>query len=90
MPGISGLRGLYAALDVHGYARARTSIYIYMPSLVLGPSCCLPPSMAGQGPFWCQLGLLQCSLGFRGLYFYAFGEQPGFEAPFWVPSDMLD
>ena len=30
MPGISGLRGLYAALDVHGYARARTSIYIYI------------------------------------------------------------
>ena len=28
--GISGPRGLYAALDVHGYAQARTSIYIYI------------------------------------------------------------
>ena len=46
--------------------------------------------MAGQGPFWCQLGLLQCSLALRGLYFYALGEQPGFEAAFGVCLDMLD
>ena len=51
-----------------------------MPSLGLGASCCLPP-MAGQGPFWCQFGVLQCFLGLRRLHFYAFIEQPCFEAP---------
>ena len=35
-----------------------------MPSLGAGPSCCVPPPMAGQGPFWWQFGLLPCSLGF--------------------------
>ena len=61
-----------------------------MPSLGLGPSCCQPPPMAGQGPFWSQFGLLQCFLGLRRLHFYAFGEQPSFEVPFGVSSDMLD
>ena len=53
--------------------------------------------MTGQAPFWrqlgllqCSLGLLQCFLGLHGLHFYAFGEQPGFEAAFGVPPDMLD
>ena len=46
--------------------------------------------MAGPGPFRRQLGLLQCSLGLRGLPFYAFIEQAGFEAPFGVSSDVLD
>ena len=45
-----------------------------MPSLGLGPSCCGAVPMAGQGPFWCQLGLLQCSLGLRGFHFFAFIE----------------
>ena len=27
-----------------------------MPSLGLGPSCCVGSPMAGQGPFWLQLG----------------------------------
>ena len=61
-----------------------------MPSLGLENSCCPSSSMAGQGPFWCQLGLLQCSLGLRGLHFYVFDEQPGFEAAFGVSPDMLD
>ena len=61
-----------------------------MPSLGLENSCCPAPPMAGQGPFCCQLGLLQCSLGLRRLHFYAFGEQPSFEAPFGMSSDMLD
>ena len=46
--------------------------------------------MAGQGPFWCQLAFLQCFLGLRGLHFYAFGEEPSFEGPLGVSSDMLD
>ena len=61
-----------------------------MPSLGLENSCCPAPPMAGQGPFWCQLGFLQCFLGLRRLHFYAFGEQPSFAAPFGVSSDMLD
>ena len=61
-----------------------------MPSLGLENSCCHGSSMAGQGPFWCQLGLLRCSLGLRRLHFYAFGEQPSFETPFGVSSEMLD
>ena len=46
--------------------------------------------MAGQGPFWRLLGLLQCSPGLRGLHFYSLGEQAGFEAVFGVSPDMLD
>ena len=41
-----------------------------MPSLGLENSCCPAPPMAGQGPFWYQLGLLQCFLGLRRLHFY--------------------
>ena len=55
-----------------------------MRSLGLGHSCCQRSPMAGQGPFWRQLSLLQCSLGLRGLHFCAFGDQPGFEVPFVV------
>ena len=55
-----------------------------MNSLGLGHSCCQRSPMAGQGPFWCQLGLLWCSLGLRRLHFYAFTEQSSFEAPFGV------
>ena len=61
-----------------------------MPVPGLGPSCCPGSSMAGPGPFWCQLGLLQCSPGLHGLHFCACGEEPSFEAPFRVSSDMLD
>ena len=55
-----------------------------------GPSGCGGSPMAGQGPFWCQLGFLQCFLALCRLHFYAFGEQPSFEVPFGVSSDMLD
>ena len=61
-----------------------------MPSLGLEHSCCVGVSMAGQGPFWRLLGLLQCSLGLRRLHFCVLGEQPGFEAAFGVSPDMLD
>ena len=61
-----------------------------MPSLGLEHSCCRGSPMAGQAPFWCQLGLLQCSLGLRRPDFYDVTEQPDFEVPFGVSSDMLD
>ena len=61
-----------------------------MHSLGLEHSCCHGSPMAGQAPFWYQLGLLQCFLRLRRLHFYAFSEPPGFEVPFGVSSDMLD
>ena len=30
-------------------------------------SCCQPPSMAGQGPFWYQLGSYSALLGSTGM-----------------------
>ena len=46
--------------------------------------------MAGQGPFSCQFGLLQNSVGLGRLHFCALSDQLGFEASFGVSSDMLD